>query len=1085
MSFVHLHTHSNYSLLDGLSKIDEMVAKAKRLGMPALALTDHGNLYGAIEFYKTCRAKGVKPIIGVEAYIALRSRHNKEPNIDNKRYHLTLLAKNRIGYQNLIKLVSTANLEGYYYKPRMDKELLAEHHEGIICLSGCMASELGRALQQNNQSRGEEIIKEHQEIFGRENYFLEIMHHPKIETQTAIKLATIELSKKLKIPLVATHDSHYLEPDDAKAHDTLVAIQQNNFDDNKRFSAIGEDFSFITPEEAVKLFSDTPEAVANTLRVAELCSIELELGKWVFPNYPLPKGENYDQLLVKQAEKYLVNYLINQLENPATIKTRLAYELEVIIKKGYSPYFLVVADIIDYARSQGIFTNTRGSAAGSLVSYLLGITGVDPLVYKLPFERFLNPDRPSPPDIDMDFADKRRDEVINYVKQKYGEDKVAQIGTFGSMMARGAVRDVARALGFPYAAGDRIANLIPMGSQGFPMTIERALELTPELKKIYDEEPETKQIINLAKKIEGGVRHISVHAAGVVIAPTTLTDFVPLQLDPKGGKIITQYDMYAVEEAGLLKLDFLGIRNLSILEDSIRLVKKIHGLEIDIEKIPLDDKKTFTLLARGETLGLFQLNGSGMTKCLKELRPTTIHDINVMVALYRPGPMDNINEYIARKHGQKPIKFLHPKMKNFLETTYGVLVYQDDLLLTAIEVAGYSWGEVDKFRKAVGKKIPEEMAKQHLLFVDGCVKNGGMKKEKAEELWNLFEPFQGYGFNKAHAASYGKVAYQTAYMKANYPAEYMTAVLSAEAGDMETISEIIKECVRMGLPVLPPDINESFGDFTVVKGAPSPDNATGHPAAGGVRRSEAGEGANADKIRFGLFTIKNLGEEISSVIVGERKKNGPFRSIPDFLERITHRNLNKKSLEALTQAGAFDSLRVDRATILGNLERLLTYNRDAGIDHKNQESLFAAMADTKSVPTLKLEPAPRATRREKLIWEKELLGLYISGHPLDDFRDKFTDGNSIKKAKGQKADTPVMVGGLIEEMRPIVTKKGDRMAFFKLADFTDRIEVVVFSRSYDQYKEFLVAEKCVAIRGKLSLRNGEPSIILESVKELG
>ena len=1059
MNFVHLHTHSNYSLLDGLSKIDGLVAKAKRLGMPAIALTDHGNLYGAIDFYKACKGADIKPIIGVEAYIANRSRHDKEPNIDNKRYHLTLLVKNKTGYQNLIKLVTTSNLEGYYYKPRMDKELLARHHEGIICLSGCLGSELSRALEHNDRVRAETIIREHQEIFGSENYFLEIMHHPKIETQTAIKLATIELAKKFKIPLVATHDSHYLEPDDAKAHDTLVAIQQNNFDDNKRFSAVGEDFSFIDQTEAGKLFADTPEALANTLRIAELCSLELELGKWVFPHYPLLADQTYNQLLTHQTRERLTNYLTNNLERREEAKTRVEYELDIITKKGYSPYFLVVSDIINYARAQGIFTNTRGSAAGSFVSYLLGITGVDPLLYKLPFERFLNPDRPSPPDIDMDFADKRRDEVISYVKQKYGEDKVAQIGTFGSMMARGAVRDVARALGFPYAVGDRISNLIPMGSQGSPMTIARALELTPELKEAYTREPETKQIIDLAEKIEGGPRHISVHAAGVVIAPTTLTDFVPIQLDPKGGKIITQYDMYAVEETGLLKLDFLGIRNLSILEDSIRLVKKIHGLIIEIDKIPLDDKKTFTLLTKGETSGLFQLNGSGMTKCLKDLKPTTIHDINVMVALYRPGPMDNINEYIARKHGQKPIKFLHPKMKNFLETTYGVLVYQDDLLMIAIEVAGYSWGEVDKFRKAVGKKIPKEMAKQHLLFVDGCIKNSGMKKDKAEELWDLFEPFAGYGFNKAHAASYGKVAYQTAYMKANYPAEYMTAVLSAESGNMETITETIIECGRMGLPVLPPDINESFGDFTVIK-TPS------------------------DKIRFGLYTIKNLGTEIAEVIVMERKNHGPFLSLPNFLERITHRNLNKKSLEALIQAGAFDSLGIDRATILANLDRLLAYNRDVGADRQNQSSLFTLMTDTSSVPSLKLDPVPPASLREKLAWEKELLGLYVSGHPLEPFRSKFTDANSIKNLKLQKENAPAIVGGLIEEIRPVVTKRGDRMAFFKLVDFTDQIEVVTFSRSYEQYKELLVSGKCIAIRGQLSLRNGEPSIILESAKEL-
>ena len=1070
MGFVHLHTHSHYSLLDGLSKIDKLVAKAKRLGMPALALTDHGNLYGAIEFYKTCKANDVKPIIGVEAYIATRGRHDKEPNIDNKRYHLTLLAKNRTGYQNLIKLVSAANLEGYYYKPRMDKELLAQHHEGIICLSGCIAGELGRALGSGDRIRAERVISEYREIFGLDNYFLEIMQHPKIEGQTTIKMATMDLARQFKIPLVATHDSHYLELDDAQAHDTLVAIQQNNFDDNKRFSAVGEDFSFINQAEATKLFADVPEAVTNTLRVAELCSIELELGKWVFPEYPLPVGESYVELLIQQAEKHLAQYLSNHPDNQEETKSRLRHELNVITKKGYSPYFLVVSDIIGHARAQGIFTNTRGSAAGSFVSYLLGITGVDPLVYKLPFERFLNPDRPSPPDIDMDFADKRRDEVISYVKQKYGEDKVAQIGTFGSMMARGAIRDVARALGFPYIVGDKLANLLPMGSQGFPMTIERALELTPELKEAYEREPDTKKIIDLAKKIEGGARHISVHAAGVVIAPTIITDYVPVQLDPKGGKIITQYDMYAVEDTGLLKLDFLGIRNLSILEDSIRLVKKIYNLEIDIEKIPLDDKKTFTILARGETLGLFQLNGSGMTKWLKELKPSTIHDVNAMVALYRPGPMEMIPEYIKRKHNPKSIKYLDPRLKDILADSFGVITYQDDVMLTAIHLAGYSWTEADKLRKAMGKKIPKEMATQKEKLLIGLVKNG-LTKTKALELWESIEPFAAYGFNKAHAASYGKVAYQTAYMKANYPAEYMTAVLSAESGDMETIAEIISECVRMDLPVLPPDINESFGDFTVIKRTDLKDTPRSALNAG-------------DKIRFGLYTIKNLGAEIANVIVTERKNSGPFISISNFLERITHRNLNKKSLEAMVQAGAFDSLGEDRATILANIDRLLAYNRDVGNGLQNQESLFALMTDSSSIPSLKLEPTPPATLQEKLAWEKELLGLYVSGHPLEPFRSKFTDENSIKNLKLGKDGSRVVVGGLIEEIRAIVTKRGDRMAFFKLADFTDRIEVVVFSRIYEQYKELLIAEECLAVRGQLSLRNGEPSIILESVKEL-
>jgi len=1063
MSFVHLHNHSNYSLLDGLSKIKPMVAKAKKLGMPALALTDHGNLYGAIDFYKTCLAEGVKPIIGVEAYVAVRSRFDKEANIDNKRFHLTLLATNKTGYENLIKMVTAANLEGYYYKPRMDKSLLREHREGVICLSGCMASELGRALGAKDDVRAEQIVREYQEIFGPENYFLEIMHHPKIEGHTAIKQATIALARRLKISLVATQDCHYLEPDEARAHDVVVAIgTHSEGSDSKRFSNQDEDFSFIDQKTAKRYFADTPEALETTLAIAERCQLKLKLGQWVFPDFNLPEGLTVDKLMTQMTEEKLANYLKTKPGQGEATRERTRHELAVIIKKGYSPYFLVVADLINFAHEKGIYTNTRGSAAGSFVSYLLGITNIDPLEYNLPFERFLNPDRPSPPDIDMDFADKRRDEVIEYAKTKYGRDHVAQIGTFGSMMAKAAVRDIARALGQPYAIGDRLANLIPLGSQGFPMSIDRALKLEPELKKAYEnkDEPVTKEIIDLARKIEGNPRHISVHAAGIVISPTPLTDFVPLQLDPKGGKIITQYDMHAVEDAGLLKFDFLGIRNLSILEDAIRLIKIIHQLEVNIDRIPLDDPKTYTMLARGETMGLFQLNGSGMTKWLKELQPTTVHDLNVMVALYRPGPMDNINEYIARKHGKKPVKFLHPKMKDFLETTYGVLVYQDDLLMTAIEVAGYTWGEVDKFRKAIGKKIPAEMAKQHILFVEGCIKNSGMKKEKAEEIWNLFEPFQGYGFNKAHAASYGHVAYQTAYLKANYPVEYMTAVLSAESGDTEKVAEIINECGRMGIQVLPPDVNESFGDFTVIK-------------AGGE-----------DRIRFGLYTIKNLGTDIADVIAAERKKNGRFTTLVNFLERISHKNLNKKSLEALTKVGALDSLREDRGKILANLDLTLEFHREQLHGSTSQTSLFEGMTNRVTVPQLKLVSAPEARLEEKLAWEKELLGLYISGHPLEKFRTKFNDQNTIKKLKAERDGTIVAAAGVIEEVKPIMTKRGDRMAFVRLADFSDRIECVVFARVLEQFKDLVTADRCIAIRGRLSMRNNEPSIIVEGIKEL-
>lgn len=1063
MSFIHLHNHTHYSLLDGLIKIPDLIKKAKEFGMPAIAITDHGNMYGAIEFYKKCQSAGIKPIIGVEVYVATRSRFNKEAHVDSKRYHLTLLAKNLEGYRNLIKLTTKANLEGYYYKPRIDRELLAEHHEGLICLSGCMGGQLSRLILNNDETGAEELMKDYSNLFGQNNYYIEVMHHPRIDRQTELTAKIIKLAKKLDLPIVATHDVHYLNKEDARAHHTLLAIQTgNDVEDIKGVTNMEEDFSFVSPEEMAQYFKETPEAISNTLKIAEQCNLELELGKWYFPNYQIPEDSNYDTELRKKAENGLIGYLTKNPEKKEQAEKRMEYELEVIAKKGYSPYFLVVADLIHYARDNGIFTNTRGSAAGSFVSFIIGITTVDPLFYELPFERFLNADRPSPPDIDMDYADKRRDEIIDYARQKYGNDKVAQIGTFGSMLARGAVRDVARALGFPYQAGDQISKLIPMGSQGFPMTIERALAMVPELKDMYKDRADTKEIIDMAKKIEGCARHISVHAAGVVIAPTELTDFTPAQYDPKGGKIITQYDMHAVEDAGLLKFDFLGIRNLSILEDAIKIISKVHGIKIDIDSIPIDDKKTYEMLARGETVGLFQLNGSGMTRWLKELKPSTIFDINAMVALYRPGPMECIPFYIERKHNPRLVKYLDPRLEPILKHSFGVITYQDDVMLVAIHLAGYSWTEADKLRKAMGKKIPAEMEAQKEKLLKGLVENG-LTEKKAQELWSQIEPFAAYGFNKAHAASYGRVAYQTAYLKANYPSEYMTAVLSAESGDTEKISEVINECKHMNLPVLPPDINESFGDFTVVK-----------------------DKEKGDKIRFGLYTIKNLGTEIADFIVAERKNKGNFNSLENFLTRIRHKNLNKKSLESLAKAGALDGLNEERNKIIFNLEEALEFNREQLRANANQHSLFGLIENSDNLPRLRLKEAPAIDPLIKLAWEKELLGLYVSGHPLDSHKEKFSkEQNTIKYHRSLKEGFPAIVGGIIEEVKEIITKRGDRrMAFVKISDFNDSIECVVFSDVYEKYKEILTADRCVAIRGKISHRNGEPSIIIEALKEL-
>ena len=1057
--FIHLHTHSHYSLLTALPKIKDLVNAAVRANMPALALTDNGNMYGALEFYKECKRVGIKPIIGVDLFVATRNRFDKEAHIDNKSARLVLLAKNQDGYKNLLKLVTYSHLEGFYYKPRVDKELLEKYSNGLIAILPSFSAETSIALKSKDAKKTKEVSEWYKKIFGDENIYLEITHHPEIDGHKKLQEQIKKLSADTNIPLAAAQDVYYIKPEDKKTRETLLRIQTNSdFIEQGRLNGNNEDFSFINQETAVKYFKDIPNAVSNTIKIADKCDLELELGKWSFPNFKVENKKTYDEKLRELVYEGIKKRKIKKNEE---VENRVEYELKIIKDKGYAPYFLVVEDILDFAHKNNILTTIRGSVSGSMVTYLAGITNVNPLEYKIPFERFLNPERPSAPDIDMDFADNKRDEVIQYAKDKYGADKVAQIGTFGTMAARGSVRDIARALGHPYNMGDRIARLIPIGSQGFPMTINRAIEIMPELKELYEKEKEVKEIIDIAKKIEGNTRHISVHAAGVVISPTDLTDFVPLQFDPKGGKIITQYDMHSVEEAGLLKFDFLGIKNLAILADAVLRVNKFYNTDIDIENIPLDDKKTFEMLARGETMGLFQLNGAGMTRYLKDLVPTKIHDINAMVALYRPGPMQFIPLYIERKHNSKLIKYLDPAFEEILAQTYGVLVYQDDLLIIAKKFAGYSWKEVDKFRKAVGKKIPKEMQAQRERFINGCIETNKWSKQKAEKVWGWIEPFAAYGFNKAHSVSYGKVAYQTAYMKANFPIEYMAAVLTADSGDIDKISESIAELKRMKIPIMPPDINESFGDFTVIYDK------------------------NKHKIRFGLHSIKNFGEGIGDFIINEREMNGKFNSISDFLKRIQNKNLNKKSLEALIKSGALDEFS-ERGKMLFNIEYLLRYNKEHFEIAQNQNSLFAKFSENTNFSKLNLKENEPASQTDKLFWEKELLGLYISGHPLDEFKEKIKDKyKTIKEIKmSMSSGMIIAVAGIVEECKTILTKKGDIMAFARVADFSDNIEIVLFPETFTKFKILMEREKCIAIKGKISTRNGGISIITEAVKEL-
>ncbi len=1054
--FVHLHVHSHYSLLDALPQIPDLVSEAKRRGFKALALTDHGNLYGAIEFYEECEKQGIKPIIGVEVYVAPGSRQDKATP-HQKISHLVLLAENRTGYDNLIQLVSIAQLEGVIAgKACVDKDLLRKHHDGIIALSGCLEGELGQLIfKESNLTKGKAAALEYQDIFGANNFFLELGDLPALPGQFELNAGLITIAKETNIPLVVTRDAHYLHPEDGEAQDTLVCIRDGvTSEEPNRTSLVEVDLSLAPGNVIAARFKHLPEAIANTGRIADRIDLKLKLNQWHFAAVDLPAGATADTYLRQLVYEKLP--LLTEITD--AVRERVDYELDIISKKGYSPYFLVVADYVQYARDHGIVETTRGSGAGSIVSYAMGITTVNPLYFKLPFERFLNPFRPSPPDIDADFADDRRDDMIAYVTKKYGADKVAQIITFGTMQARAAVRDVGRALGYSYSFCDQVAKLIPFGAQGFQMTIDKALDLEPDLKKLYQANPQAQRLLDLARKVEGCARHASVHAAGVVIAPTPLTDFTPVQREAGGEKVTTQYDMHSVEAAGLLKMDFLGIRNLSILGHAVEIIEKTTAQKIDIHNLPWDDAKTYAMLARGETVGVFQLSGSGMTRYLKELKPASIFDIMAMVALFRPGPMESIPEYIRRKNHAELIEYLDPRMKEYLDQSLGLIVYQDDVLLTAIHLGGYNWEEADKFRKAMGKKIPEEMAKQKEKFFKGCREYGKVSDLKIHRLWELIEPFAAYGFNKAHAASYGVVAYQTAYLKANFPLQYMTAVLIAESGDIEKVPEIIQECERMGVKVLPPDINASFKSFAMVT-----------PEDGGEAH-----------IRFGLSGIKNVGEHIAEVIYRERQEHGKYKNLEDLLTRIKDRDLNKKSLESLIKCGAFDSFGFDRNHLLMNVENMLAFFRAVHEDTSSrQHSLFAGTA-LEGVKKLRLDPAPDSTEAQKLVWEKELLGLYVSSHPFIRYQEMFgATLTRVTDLPGKPRSTWVVVGGVIDSTKKKITRSGKAMMFVTVQDTSGSLELLVFPKTYETTKDIWVPGALVAVVGKTGDEEGDDKLFVE------
>ena len=1066
--FIHLHTHSEFSLLDGLGKLDYLIEKAKSFGMDALAITDHGAMYGSFKFYMKAVTAGIKPIIGVETYVARRSRLDKEARIDTDPYHLILLAENETGYRNLMKIVSIAHLEGFYYKPRIDWETLQKFHEGVICLSACLQGQVAQLCLRDEIKEAEEVAKKYAELFGKDHYYLELQRHINIpETEEANK-KIIAIAHKLGIPLVATNDIHYVNADDAEAQDILLCIQTQHtvLDAHRPLSMIRcPDFYMRSPDEMKELFADVPEAIENTVRIANMCNLTLSVGEWHLPKYPVPDDMDDKAYLRKLVEERLPGKYVTVTQE---IRERIEYELDIINKRNYTPYFLIVQDFVNWAKTHGVAVGPgRGSAAGSVICFILNITGIDPFYFKLPFERFLNPYRPSAPDIDLDFADDKRDQVIAYVTEKFGKDKVAQIITFGTMEAKGAIRDGGRALGMPYAKTDRLSRMIPPGAQGNAMTLEKALAQSAELALAYQSEPETKRLIDVAKKLEGVARHSSVHAAGIVISDKPLTDHTPIQKESKGERIITQYDMYTVGEygVGLLKMDFLGLRNLTILTQALRFISENQHIEIDLTHIPIDDKKTFHLLASGETTGIFQLESPGMRRYIKELEPTTIFDLMAMVALYRPGPIQVLPEFIKRKHDPSCITYPDPRLKDVLKQSYGIITYQDDVLLTSITLAGYSWGDADKLRKAVGKKIASEMKKQREKFIEGCVKNG-MTQKKAEEIFDLIEPFAGYGFNKAHAACYAMIAYQTAYLKANYPVEYMTAVLTAESrantgpARDDKISSIVAECKRMGIALLPPDINASEVEFSIEHNA----------------------------IRFGLSAVKNVGTAAIDSVIVTRKSDGPFTSLTNLISRVELSKVNKKTLESLIRTGAFDAFgkRAAMLLILPEISEHMHQKKKA-VD-KGQTGLFDE-SDTQDIHVHDdhLPNVEEFSSRELLAYEKELLGLYLTAHPLSSYSKQLATMQSQKigEITDEQIGSKMTIIGIIVEVKKIITKaNNNEMAFVKIEDLTGSIEVVVFPKIYAQTISLWIPDKIVQISGKLDQKDDRKTVLAESAKDI-
>ncbi len=1091
--YVHLHNHTQYSLLDGLTKVPALVDYVKQQGMSAVAVTDHGTLSGTVEFYEAAKSVGIKPIIGMEAYVAARGHTDRDPAKDKNNYHLILLAMNDTGYRNLMALSTIANLEGFYYRPRVDRDLLAKHSEGLIVLSGCASSEVGDQLRQGQYAGAKTIAEWYKKTFG-DRYYLEIQDHghpehpSRWDEQVSINEQLFKLGEELDIPCVVTCDAHYLKHEDQEAHEILLCVQTGSFlTDEKRMSLKDFELHVTEPKEVIARWGEErPELITNTRAIAERCEVNIELGKILIPKFPVPRGETEKSYLEKQVYQGLAwrygggegdkNIKESQAAKMSvaeakkilskTVLERAKYELGVIEDMKFNGYFLIIADFINWGKNQGIvFGPGRGSAAGSIISYALKITELDPLDYDLLFERFLNPDRISMPDIDIDIQDSRRGEVIQYCVEKYGKDRVANIVTFGRMAARNAVRDVSRVLQVPYSEADRLAKMIPPPIQGRHIPLAMSLKQNRELKAEYQSNKTAKQVFDLAIQLEGTIRSHGVHAAGVVIAPEDLVRYAPLEMAQKG-VVATQYSMNPIEELGLLKVDFLGLSNLTIIKNTLRIIKRVNGQSIGINTIPLDDKATYDLLARGDTTGVFQFESAGMKRYMKDLRPTVFEDIVAMGALYRPGPMQFIDDFIARKNGRKEIKYMHPKMKNALETTYGVLVYQEQVMQISKDLAGFTGGQADTLRKGIAKKIPKVLAKMKVEFIDGAVKHSGADRREMEKFWKQLEDFAAYCFNKSHAACYGLISYQTAYLKAHYPEAFMAALMTSDYDDTDRLAIEITECRHMGITVLPPDVNESFVEFAVV-----PDKK---------------------QVRFGLAAVKNVGTGAVEEILRARG-DGQFKDLEDFLTRVDSGVVNRKAMESLVKAGAFDRFG-ERGVLLHNLENIMAFTARL---HKQassgQTDLFGSLesgSDHRHRLELQMPPA-ELDDHQQLQWERELLGLYLSQHPLDSFEEFLNEHtvplNSLEEGHDGKL---VTIGGIVSSVRDITTRNGRRMAFVKLEDHFGELEIILFPGSYEQFAPTLQQDKIVLIKGKVNSRDkdgrvsGEIKVNLENAKEI-